>query len=198
MNDKINDLIAENEKILWQGTPDKVCYTWCDVIPMIPFALIWLIFDLGFIVAFFSSGQVGEMLFFIIPFFALHLLPVWSVLGKYIKNKLEYPNVVYAITDKRIIFRDGIIGIDLKSVDYAEIDNINVSVNVLEKIKKVGTITCTVDTINYKITSVPNPYDLFKKIQKISFDVKTDIEYPNAKRPDNNPGYNTKYDNKEM
>ena len=31
----------------------------------------------------------------------------------------------------------------------------------------------------------------------MSLDIQTDISYPNAMRPDNNPGYNTKYDPKD-
>ena len=40
---------------------------------------------------------------------------------------------------------------------------------------------------------VENAYDIYSKIQKIVLDIQTDIEYPNALRPDENPGYNTKY-----
>lgn len=120
------------------------------------------------------------------------------VIGSYIKNKLEYKNVVYAITDKRIIIRDGLIGIDFKSLDYSEVDNVNVYVDLLEKIRNVGTIICQVQNMNYRFMAVQNPYDVFKMLQKISFDVKTDIDYPNAKRPENNPGYNSEYSSKDI
>ena len=35
--------------------------------------------------------------------------------------------------------------------------------------------------------------ELFPKVQKIILDIQSDIEYPNQFRPENNPGYNTKY-----
>ena len=40
---------------------------------------------------------------------------------------------------------------------------------------------------------IKNPYQITAKLQKITMDIKTDVYYPNALRPDENPGYNTKY-----
>ena len=41
--------------------------------------------------------------------------------------------------------------------------------------------------------SVPAPYEVFKQIKTVSVDVKTDWNYPNKLRPEENPGYNTEY-----
>lgn len=190
---KMQDILVEGETIIWEEKPDEVCYKWTSVIPMLPFAILWGMFDFGFIYMILKSGQASAMLWFIIPFFALHLMPVWMVIGQIIKNGLEYPNVVYAITDRRVILRDGFIGIDFKSFDYSEIDNVNVNVNILEKIRNVGTVSCKVDSVIYKIISIKEPYKVYKMLQKIMIDVKTDMNYPNALRPNNNPGYNTEY-----
>ena len=35
-------------------------------------------------------------------------------------------------------------------------------------------------------------YEVYKKIQKIIVDIQTDIEHPNALRPEENPGYKSK------
>ena len=40
---------------------------------------------------------------------------------------------------------------------------------------------------------VDNSKEVYLKIQKIVMDIQTDIEYPNALRPEENPGYKTKY-----
>jgi len=40
---------------------------------------------------------------------------------------------------------------------------------------------------------VSDPYGVFKRIKQMSLDIQTDISYPNAMRPEENPGYNTKY-----
>ena len=44
-----------------------------------------------------------------------------------------------------------------------------------------------------KWEAISNPYEVFKNVKQVSVDIKTDYNYPNALRPDNNPGYNAKY-----
>ena len=192
----IKELITENENIIWEGKPNKTLYIWSTVLPQLPFALIWFVMDYFIITSFLGAENASEMLFILIPFFAIHLMPVWIVLWALFKNSVQYKNVLYAITDKRVIIKDGLVGIDFESIDYAEIDKISVNVSIFEKLSNVGTIKLKVDSYTYNLQAIENPYEIFKRVQKISFDVKTDINYPNAKRPENNPGYNTKYDAK--
>ena len=46
---------------------------------------------------------------------------------------------------------------------------------------------------NYVMFDLENPYELYTKIQKTVLDIQTDIEFPNAYRPTENPGYTTNY-----
>jgi hypothetical protein len=46
-------------------------------------------------------------------------------------------------------------------------------------------------------TAIEDPYQVFKLVKQTSLDIKTDINYPNALRPETNPGYQTKYERKE-
>jgi hypothetical protein len=39
--------------------------------------------------------------------------------------------------------------------------------------------------------------EVFKMVKQTSVDIKTDYNYPNALRPETNPGYKTKYDRKD-
>ncbi len=43
------------------------------------------------------------------------------------------------------------------------------------------------------LSNVQNPYDVYKYFEKVSYDVKTDIEFLNQLRPSSNPGYTTQY-----
>ena len=43
------------------------------------------------------------------------------------------------------------------------------------------------------ILDIENPYEIYPKLQKIVLDIQADIEFPNAYRPSENPGYNTEY-----
>ena len=76
-------MIGKNETILWRGKPDKKCFLLESIFnPLLPFALIWALVDFGIILGFrFGFGGVSEIAFFLVPFFLLHLMPVWLYLG---------------------------------------------------------------------------------------------------------------------
>ena len=44
-----------------------------------------------------------------------------------------------------------------------------------------------------KLSSISNYAETYGLIQQLQTDIYTDVMYPNALRPDENPGYNTKY-----
>ncbi|OVE74626.1 hypothetical protein BVX95_01720, partial [archaeon D22] len=48
-------------------------------------------------------------------------------------------------------------------------------------------------TIFTRIQYIQNPEEVFKFFKKVSYDMKTDVQFPNKLRPKNNPGYNTNY-----
>jgi len=43
------------------------------------------------------------------------------------------------------------------------------------------------------IVDIEEPQKAFKIIQQAVLDIQTDIHYPNALRPETNPGYKTEY-----
>lgn len=194
----IDDVINPDEKILWRGKPNPKSYIWAAVIKMLPIALIWLIFDGAFIIGI-SYGMATQaiplaILGFVIPFFLIHLMPVWMWIFNTVKAVREVKNLEYAVTDKRIIIRSGLIGIDFKFVNYTEIDSVNVKVGLIDRIFKVGDIYINSSVNSAVLWDVANPYGIGTALQKVTLDIKSDINYPNAKRPDSNPGYKTGYE----
>lgn len=198
---KIEEILMPNEQILWSGKPKKNAFVINQSIVMMPFALIWLLIDGGFIAAIIATGEFLAISWFIIPFFALHLLPVWIWLSNVLTAGARWKNTEYAITDKRIIIRGGLVGYDIKSIYYTEISNVSLRVGFVDKMLGVGDVHILENNIisNGKnvvlpaILDVENPEDVFKKLQKIVIDIQTDIHYPNDLRPGENHGYNTTY-----
>ena len=194
--------LIEGEKVLWSAKPKKSAFIINNVLALLPFALLWLIFDSMFIVAFSSgnAGQMKEILLFIIPFFAIHLMPVWIWLGNCLTANKKWKNTKYYLTDKRIIIQTGIIGANYETIHYKEIKKVNLKIGLIDKMLGVGDIyidTGLVSSNNNGTRSVmfdiENPYEIYPKLQKIVLDIQTDVEFPNAYRPSENPGYNTEY-----
>ena len=193
----VEDILTAGESKLWTGKPDKRAHVAAAIFKALPITILWLIFDVGFITGVsigMSRGAIPlAILGFIVPFFSIHLAPVWIWIAGIVKASAGIKNIEYVFTDKRIIIRSGIIGIDFKFIYYNEIESVNVKVNLTDKIFRVGDIYVNAKSSAAVLYDLHNPYELASKLQKIVQDIATDINYPNALRPDYNPGYNTKY-----
>lgn len=201
----IHDLLDANESPLWQGKPDKLTYVIGQPILYI-FALIWGVFDFGFISLFLVAGPnsgMDSMGFFIIPFFAIHLMPVWIAIGGPIYRIFNWNYINYVITEKRIYIESGIIGRDVNVMEFIDIYQPSVNVGVIERLRNCGTIRLVPTAYSSRgngrvslspaLVNIYEPYVVYKMIKEMSLDIKSDINYPNAMRPDENPGYQTKY-----
>ena len=119
----------------------------------------------------------GLFVFLIIPFIALSL----GIFLALLLTNIYYNNLYFTYTNKRIIIRSGIFGIDYKSLDMGMIGAINVSVSLIDKIlnKNTGTISfgSTASPINaygntsgvssYKFSHITAPYDFYREIKTI-------------------------------
>lgn len=191
----IEDVIGSDEQILWSGKPKKRAFLINAFTKMLPIALIWLLFDGAFIGL--MIGTMDEIptsvKTFMTVFFLFHLMPVWIWLSNVLTANRQHENLEYAFTNKRIIIKSGIIGIDFKNVYYSEIDSVNLRVGLVDRIEKVGDIYIKSIGGANVLYDLENPYTLAEKLQKIVVDIKTDIQFPNNLRPAENDGYSTKY-----
>lgn len=185
----ISDIVGEDETILWEGAPKKSAYIAAAFLKMLPIVILWLAVDITIIVV--LAGLEGVPWFAWI-FFAIHLAPVWIWIANIIHAVAELKNVRYAITDKRIIIRSGVI-VDLKFMYFTEITNVRVRVGVVDRLLKVGDIYITAEVQKAVLYDIAAPYTVANEIQRLVRDIKSDTFYPNALRPETNQGYRTKY-----
>lgn len=190
----IEDIIGDGEALLLKQKPKKKAYIFNSIIKFIPIALIWLIIDVGFICGLALTASVPKMLWaLLIPFFAVHLLPVWFCIANIVRSGKAWKNLEYAFTDKRIIIRSGVIGINIVNVYYADIKGINMRIGVFDRLFKVGDIYIKAADQSQVLYDLENPYFILSRIQKIVLDLKTDVYFPNDLRPETNSGYKAKY-----
>lgn len=191
---KSEGMLMPDESMIWQGIPKRSAFVLNSTIKKMPIALIWLMIDVGFIATFVGIGAASGMLWFLIPFFLLHLLPVWIWLSSLLTENMRWKNTEYAVTDKRIIIRNGLIGYEYKSIYYTEIADVTLRVGMIDRMLGVGDVLIVHNGKgNSSILDVEDPQRVFGIVQKTVMDIQTDIHYPNTLRPDSNPGYNTQY-----
>ncbi len=141
-----------------------------------------------------------NLLFFIIPFMLLHLMPVWIYLGGILFTTRRYKNTAYIVTDRSIYISKGVFTRTIETKPFAELSHINLHRGVFDQMFNVGDIIATSNqltqngkstTIN--ISSISDYMEVYNMVKKLQTDIYTDIMYPNDKRPSENHGYNTKY-----
>ena len=194
--DSVEFALADNEQILWQGKPKRRAYIFNKVMEMLPIALLWVAFDSVFVVAAFTGDMHWGMRVGILVFICFHLLPFWKWLSGVLTANKRYQNTYYVLTNHRILVRTGLIGVDFQSISYKDIQGVNLKVGIFDKLFKVGDLYF--ETANTRGKTVffdlENPYEAYKIAQKIVSSIQTDMQFPNAYRPEHNPGYNTKLD----
>lgn len=201
MIEELKSIVGSNEIILYEGKPNKKCYIFESIFnPLLPFALLWAIIDFSILGSAFLGQGYGNMLFFIIPFMLLHMMPVWIYLGGILFTTRRYKNTAYIVTDRAIYVSGGIFTRNINAKPFAELSHINLHRGVFDQMFNVGDIIATSNqltqngkSMNISISSISNYIDVYNMVKKLQTDIYTDVMYPNAKRPRENPGYNTEY-----
>ena len=105
MLEDLEAIIGPDETILYEGKPDPRCFLFENIFnPMLPFALVWALFDMTFLGAALSAEgpEQTSILFVLIPFLLIHMMPVWIYLGGVVTSSMKHKNTSYIVTDKAL------------------------------------------------------------------------------------------------
>jgi Bacterial PH domain len=186
------------EKILWQGKPVFVPFM-LHAIPILGLGMFWGAFYLGLDSA--ASGNAAPPPTpYLIIFLIMRSFPVWGSFLYVIYLVQVYGNTLYGYTNRRMLMRSGLFATSFKSIDYDRIQELDVTVGLLDRLFDVGTVRAFSGSVTSKgsriydrFVSIRDPYGVYRAIKGVEVDAKTDWNYPNALRPAVNPGYTTEY-----
>ncbi len=201
MKADLEGLIEDNEKILYEGKPNKICFLFESIFnPMMPIALLWAIIDFGVIGGTISNMESKEIFSILIPFMLLHLMPVWIYLGGVLFTYRKYRNTYYIVTDSGIYASGGAFVRTYNHKPFAELSHVDLHRGIFDQIFNVGDVVITSNQLTYDnkndsiiISSISNYMEVYNLVKKLQKDIYSDVMYPNDKRPSENHGYNTKY-----
>lgn len=92
------------ERILWQGKPDKRAYVLRGSLVLIPFSILWLVLVISWIsiMAFHNASWLSQARAVIVLLIGLYL-----AFGRMWVAAKDADNSLYTVTDKRIVIRTG-------------------------------------------------------------------------------------------
>jgi len=169
MEKVFSQILDKDEKVVEVLKPNKVKYfvknillaVLCVIIMVVPFCL----------------GEAPDSIDIWIPItIGLIFVLIWIIF-----IVLNYLKTFYAYTNKRIVIRTGIIGVDFKSLDMKMIGAIDVNVSLLDKLLrkntgtlKYGSMSSPINnqTSTYVFAHISNPYENYKKIKECIDDCK--------------------------
>ncbi len=151
-------LIKANEKVLWTGKPEfkpftlrSIASTFIPLISLIWFASFFIYFHIPLII---------PTILFIIFFFGILIFAIFS---SSLYPLLLWRNLYYAITDRRVIVRKGVIGIDYDVLNLDYIQQINVDRGVWDKIYDTGTLVIrAVGVTPVRFLSIKRPFKVYE------------------------------------
>ena len=207
MERNLENIIGNEEKILWKGKPSKKCFILESIFnPLLPFALMWLFFDSFFISTTMSLDR-GAFGWVILLFMIFHLMPVWLYLGGVFLSFRRYKNTEYVITERGIYVSGGIFSYTYEMKPFTELSHVRIHRGIFDQYLGVGDVeassnqsfSTTIRTsenptmAGISIKDIPDYTEVFNMVKKLQTDIYSDTMYPNDLRPKENHGYRTEY-----
>lgn len=198
---KFIDVLDDDETLYWIGKTNPFTYLFMNVIAIV-FLCFWGACFIGMLWFMMSqidnTSEAQPALWFLYGIAAIVTTALVFGFSKYSFVALfNYHNHAFAISNKRLLKRTGVFGNDYETIDFDQIDEVNVRKGPIEKQLGVATIningaemTSFDDEVKgFCFESIAQPQAVYKLIRKVAFDVRTDWQYPNAIRPAENPGF---------
>ena len=175
MENVFEPILDKDEKVIKIFKPHKakmfvsMSLTWF-------FCWIWilLISLLGLLTSFEESYNPAEWWLFVIVIASILIVCVGLT---FLFFTLSYKKTYYAYTNKRVIIRKGIIGVDYKSLDLDMIGVVTVNVGVLDKIMRKNTGTISYGSMAspvggqngpmFRFAHIVDPYETYKEIKGV-------------------------------
>lgn len=205
MDNNIANILETNEKIVWQGKVNRKVLVFILVFLLIIVFAIGVFFLTKESINYTSNGNPAQVSGKIIGLGIIILGSFFSLIAFFIDLVKDY-----AITEKRVIIKSGIIGTDFKSIYFDQIRGIFVDVGLIGKIFKVGSIKIDVGktrtysvggglnkpghietkTMYDTLKHIDNPYEVFKNVQHALEARKESLYSGRADKESNPEAYN--------
>jgi uncharacterized membrane protein YdbT with pleckstrin-like domain len=165
------NILSIDERILWGEKPKFLAYFILEINKIFGFIIV-------FFVVFTFYKSLEEKNSFELELYLFFFIGTLFFLYNFFKSILSFRNTYYVYTNLRVMIKSGALGFDIVSLEYAKISSIELKINFIEKLFKVGSIRFfsgkidndegNLKKIYDSFESISNPTEVFKQINIIS------------------------------
>jgi hypothetical protein len=129
---KFHDELNPGERIVWSGQPKQGFLLKPADALLIPFSLLWgafAIFWEASVIAVAIEGKLPFPISIIFPLFGFPfvLIGLYMTFGRFFFDRAQRSKTYYALTNERAIILSGLRSHNVKSIDYKNLPEINIS-----------------------------------------------------------------------
>lgn len=155
--DDLTKIIPGDERIIWVGRPSLKPFILKNLAGLV-IPLIFLLIPIPFI-GILSNPPISTSLSLLLFLLVWYGIVGFSVFSFSLYPILLWRNLYYILTDRRIIVRKGVVGIDYDILELGYVQQVNLDRGLWDKLYDTGTII--VQAIGVKpieMHSIPNPF----------------------------------------
>lgn len=168
----VREFLAPDETIKHTLVPKKGAFILNHIFGMIFIVLLWLGIDTAVIVMLVKFDVFKEMLWMlaiIIPFFLVHLMPVWMWIANIVNAFRNHKKYETVFTNTRIIMKrpqKRNRNVIFHFVNYQDIQTMYARSGIIDRMFKVGDISFQAGIGRYVIEDVPKHKEMLDVLQK--------------------------------
>lgn len=182
MEEYFKAVLDDDEKVINITKPKKsIMYAKSMIISSIWILFIFACAFVGILLEMLEDPEVIELgnqstVVWVLILLCIVLPLVINLLIQWALMHVSYKNTFYGYTNKRVIIRKGIFGVDYKSLDLKMIGATMVNVTLLDKLLKKNTGSINFGSMasplggatmvgNFVFANIEKPYELYKEIK---------------------------------
>ncbi|MCL2444558.1 hypothetical protein FWD07_00355 [Candidatus Saccharibacteria bacterium] len=173
---QFDDILERDEKIIQTWKPDKVRFWFWHVVGYVVDMAILIFVMIGFV----KWDWEWSIFRIDIAAWMIAVVAIVVLIIEIVLRSLKYKNRLYGYSNKRILVRSGMIGIDYKTLDYKHLTATVVNVGVTDKLLRrntgalrfgspsspIGGSTSSDETNPYNFRHIVAPYDVMREIKE--------------------------------
>lgn len=162
-NVDIENYLSPCEELISKHKPNRKAYIMTQTIKILPFAIVWLLFDTLGVYFILSSGMLKEESFliaFLIIIVAVHLIPIYIWTYHTVQAFKKVKHEEYAITNERVIIKEGHKAVNLQLIDYNKILSVYSDRTYTDKLLGVGDVHIVTEYKTAILHDLPNYEEL--------------------------------------